>query len=160
MAFLLSMSPYPVSYSGHYYPKAGNTAPAGSPSYLVVHYRTGDVKIKNDADISARFYTPCAVWNRPPLAIPKISDQDKRVTVYPNPSTDRVGVMYLSAQKSKGDANMSIIDATGRLICETTLHLHNGQNVFQAALSNMPSGLYWLTITDGSGGHTARFIKK
>jgi Secretion system C-terminal sorting domain len=74
----------------------------------------------------------------------------------PNPTVDWVTIQF---EASYGDDTRLILtDALGRIVFETQLQLQNGQQ--QLNVSGLPSGIYFLRISDGNSFAVKKLIKE
>ncbi|MEP7277778.1 MAG: T9SS type A sorting domain-containing protein [Bacteroidota bacterium] len=58
-----------------------------------------------------------------------------------------------------GQAQVSIINAGGRVIRQTAVFLQQGNNNIPLIIENFPAGLYWIRIVSAHEEYTTRFIK-
>lgn len=77
------------------------------------------------------------------------TDDVNKMQLYPNPVTD---VLYLSGVAE--NANIRITDMTGRVLIKMDLKTKS------LPVSNLTEGIYTITVRDGSGTRTAKFVKK
>ena len=83
------------------------------------------------------------------------STKGQAATIYPNPVSD-----YLTVDLQGGEYQvMKIIDAEGRLISTHDL-LGADDEPFRLNLSDLPGGLYLMTLSTATSTSTIKFIKK
>lgn len=75
-------------------------------------------------------------------------------TLYPNPATNEINI----TSTLKGDAVVSIFDATGRLIMKTNVFLSN--QTLNQNISDLEKGMYTVEIRNADGVATSRFVKQ
>lgn len=76
------------------------------------------------------------------------------VSVYPNPSTEKISVRYLP---ENANAAYVITAITGNVVREGTL---NANAYTTIAVDDLPGGIYLLNVTDGSHVFTTKFIRQ
>lgn len=81
------------------------------------------------------------------------------VTLFPNPSS---GTVYLALKSQVKDELMyAIVNAQGQLMQQNSQVMGRGNNRLQLDLSDLPAGIYWMTVRLGSGdGQVSRRIVK
>ncbi len=77
--------------------------------------------------------------------------------VYPVPFSDKINVDFTS-QKSE-NVNISIMDASGRLVISKNLNSASGVNSTQVNTSQLPSGVYILNIQNSNGVVRKQVVK-
>ena len=90
-----------------------------------------------------------------------VSEMENELTIcsngailYPNPSSD--GNVNICADEFSGNVNINIFDTSGKLVLKKTMQPNEGYIV----LSELPSGLYYLKMTDTVGkSMTKRLLK-
>ncbi|MES2654203.1 MAG: T9SS type A sorting domain-containing protein [Bacteroidota bacterium] len=83
----------------------------------------------------------------------------KGFIIYPNPVTENV--LHLSAWSNQSDqCNMSLIDAHGSLVLESSYLLGKGTNELGMNIPILPSGLYYLKLSSSSGVFYQKFFKQ
>lgn len=81
--------------------------------------------------------------------------------IAPNPSTGSVVVSVSSGARSPVPAQLDIVDALGRTVCEQKLLISAGQiNYFPLNLENIPSGAYGARLSGVGVASTREFIKE
>lgn len=83
---------------------------------------------------------------------------DTRVTVYPNPAQQQVNVA-IQVQKNT-QADIQIIDATGRVVKSTHTALSNGDNTITFDIQNLANGVYQLKVSNDKGLYYSEKITK
>jgi hypothetical protein len=80
------------------------------------------------------------------------------VYVAPNPAQNELNI-YVNVA-SKQNANLSLIDVTGKVVLEMSINLNAGKNQNILSLSNINSGVYTLKITGDQQLFTQKIIKQ
>lgn len=79
--------------------------------------------------------------------------------VYPNPTPSHFRVTIKSLKSCQ--ASLSIVDQLGRAVVERILELRAGENSFQFEIgSNLPDGVYLISMVSASGNGSLRLIKQ
>ena len=74
---------------------------------------------------------------------------DSKLAIYPNPAKD---VLYISNLAS--DASAVVTDLTGKQLMSLS-HVQNSVSV-----AGLAQGVYFISIKDAEGVHTAKFVKE
>jgi endonuclease I len=80
------------------------------------------------------------------------------VYVAPNPAQNELNIYVNVAAKQ--NANLSLIDVTGKVVLELTMNLNAGKNQNTLSLSNISNGVYTLKITGDQQLFTQKIIKQ
>jgi hypothetical protein len=80
------------------------------------------------------------------------------VEIFPNPVTDLLQVQLPA--KQNGPANITITDATGKIVFTKPVQLRAGNNATSIPVRQLPNGVYQFTLVDNEGKHTKSFIKQ
>ncbi|MDF2435714.1 MAG: aminopeptidase [Bacteroidota bacterium] len=80
------------------------------------------------------------------------------VSVYPNPASDKLSLMF--DLKSKEDVRIDLFDISGRLALSKTFSMNTGKSTESLDLSGINSGVYQLQVLSDSFSHTQKLIKK
>jgi hypothetical protein len=80
------------------------------------------------------------------------------IYVAPNPASDEMSVFVNSITKQ--NANLSIIDVTGKIVLEMPIVINVGKNQTSISLSNLSKGIYTLKITGNQQLFTQNIIKQ
>ena len=75
--------------------------------------------------------------------------QVSTVKLFPVPTTGSLNVEYIAAQE--GDIQIQIVDASGRMMYAQKANVLKGTNTLNMDLFDLPGGLFYMTIRDGSG---------
>ena len=78
-----------------------------------------------------------------------------QLSLYPNPTK---GEFYILTDKSYGNTEIKIQDLTGKLIHSTVLNLNDQKATVD--ISNVPAGVYVVTIETPEGKTTKKLIKR
>jgi hypothetical protein len=76
------------------------------------------------------------------------------VSVYPNPSTEKISLRYLP---ENANAVYVITAITGNVVRQGTL---NATSYTTIAVDDLPGGIYLVNITDGNNVFTTKFIRQ
>jgi PKD repeat protein len=90
------------------------------------------------------------------LLVPQYGS-DKGLFIYPVPFNDKINVDYIS-QKSE-NINVSIMDASGRLIVSKKINSSSGVNSTEINTTQLPSGVYILNIQNSEGVTRKQIVK-
>jgi hypothetical protein len=85
-----------------------------------------------------------------------LSNIDEQVQVYPNPASDYVNIAIQT--ETAGEAEVSIIDMTGKVIGTRTYDMNTGASVLSFNTSNTPAGIYILQVILGNSIAQKRII--
>ncbi len=82
--------------------------------------------------------------------------QIETITLYPNPamSTFNLNINTLNT----ADANLQIMDITGRIVYNELLTLHKGHNIKQINVSNLSQGIYIVTLKNADINFNKKLI--
>lgn len=78
--------------------------------------------------------------------------------VYPNPATDQIQLHIQSGFTTT--AHIEIIDITGKSHYQENADIKSGENVFTLPTSDLPSGMYFISISTDKSKHCCRFNRK
>lgn len=79
--------------------------------------------------------------------------------VYPSPTSDQVTVQFNTTQEEP--VSLRITDLSGRLLLQQAVEASNGSNSLTLTVSNLPAGLYLVSLHHGTTASEAmRFIKQ
>lgn len=79
------------------------------------------------------------------------------ISLFPNPSVDRVTLMFSSTQLS--ELSISLINIEGKVIKTEPKIFVYGQNQYVFDLTNIPKGIYTIVLKNNYGIESKRFIK-
>ncbi len=88
--------------------------------------------------------------------IPLKDRQKTGIAVYPSPAKDDINIQFEMTQATT--IRMSSI--IGNILYETTTSSNTGLYSETLDISNLPKGLYFITIDDGVNPQTKRFVKQ
>ncbi len=122
------------------------TDPFGIPSFRVSVRTHANAQIEPIDSLQTKFdlVRDCTV-----LSVPETPNFEKRLSVYPNPSNDKLTI----ENKTKEAFNLSLIDNTGKYIYRKTL---NGKS--DVDVSKFNAGIYFLKITNLDGPLSKKII--
>lgn len=87
-----------------------------------------------------------------PVSTEDVLSQLSVVELYPNPAIDQATLRIESEISSASD--LSIIDATGKLVQKKQIGILKGENLFPLELTGMSDGLYLIRLTSSSFDQT------
>ena len=79
------------------------------------------------------------------------------VSIFPNPATETINITLNVDIAS--NSTMTIIDATGKMISNSTTELVKGNNSLDLDVNALTTGVYYLQLKDAKQSNTYRFIK-
>ncbi|MCC6725603.1 MAG: T9SS type A sorting domain-containing protein [Saprospiraceae bacterium] len=68
-----------------------------------------------------------------------------KYSIFPNPASEFVNVRIDWATDA-ADANILVMDATGKQVAVSPVNLNNGQNTQKIRVENLPMGTYWVYL--------------
>ena len=89
--------------------------------------------------------------------IGEYQNSDFMVTVSPNPAYTQVQVAY-TLPKASTSASLSLVNVLGEKVTEVWLENNHGSAVID--LSNLPAGLYFVSVTDTNGRRCVKKVVK
>lgn len=110
--------------------------------------------VSNSAKVEYYSEDNCPVVN--------ILDVDKAVlgmTVFPNPVQDVIN-LNINAQEQHTDATLMITNITGQVVDQRQVNLLSGANTFDINVSDMPTGVYIVSIESETHQSVTKFVKK
>jgi hypothetical protein len=79
--------------------------------------------------------------------------------LYPNPFTSNFELSFVSEEN--GNAQLAIVDMTGRIISENSHTIDQGSNTIMInGIKNIPAGIYFLRLESGNAVITSKLIKR
>jgi len=94
--------------------------------------------------------------------ITSVLDVDKAVlgmTVFPNPVKDVIN-LNINAQEQYSEAILMITNVTGQVVDQQRVNLLSGANTFDVNVSDMPSGVYMVSIESETHQSVTKFVKQ
>jgi len=88
----------------------------------------------------------------------KNSNAIVNIEVFPNPVSDLLQVQLPA--KQNGPANITITDATGKIVFTKPVQLSTGNNATSIPVRQLPNGVYQFTLENKEGKQTKTFIKQ
>jgi hypothetical protein len=81
------------------------------------------------------------------------------VSLYPNPSTDNINISFET--KNNETITINITDINGRVVLTERTDVQKGNNVVNANIANLNSGMYIINLSSDSGNnYRTKFVKK
>ncbi|MEE9439578.1 MAG: T9SS type A sorting domain-containing protein [Saprospiraceae bacterium] len=84
--------------------------------------------------------------------------RSNNLIVTPNPATNAVTMQSVATQK--GNASISIVDFTGKVMMEKAVELTLGANSIDVDISELPVGMYLFTLNYANGTEVQKIIKQ
>lgn len=91
-----------------------------------------------------------------------VLDVDKAVlgmTVFPNPAKDVIN-LNVNAQEQHTNATLMITNITGQVVEQQQVNLLSGANAFDINVSDMPTGVYMISIESETHQSVTKFVKQ
>jgi len=85
-----------------------------------------------------------------------VSPNDLSVSLSPNPASDVINVKVITS--IEGSANVQLINSQGVLVQDVRTGLAKGANDFSYDISELPTGVYFLKVTNSETQKIERFI--
>ena len=83
----------------------------------------------------------------------------EEITAYPNPFVSSISMSFTAAEP--GIVQISLVDLTGRKIREQSFsHAEGSNTLYMDDLENIPGGIYFVRIENGSAAISAKLIKQ
>ena len=124
---------------------------------------TGVIRIQvralstTDTNIVEQQDTMVIIVHKNPTGIGKITSDDKRVALYPNPATDYLQVY---ADKTLNPSQITVMNVAG--VQQAVKNIEKGKDVTNLNLNTLAAGLYMIRVTDNNGTliTTRKFAKR
>jgi hypothetical protein len=91
------------------------------------------------------------------LDVQEIAGSDLDVTIYPNPSTERLNIVIHNATASK--ASITIHDLNGKTIYSSVTEVSEHGAVMSPEIGHLPAGLYLVEVQNGKNRYTGKWTK-
>jgi hypothetical protein len=162
-----------LPYSAFYYHVEQETLPVAAGGNSLLEARlycppptgngTGVIRIQvraldvADTNIVMQQDTLVIIVHKNPTGIGKITSDDKRVALYPNPATDNIQVY---ADKTLNPAQITVMNVAG--VQQAVKNIEKGKDVTNLNLGSLAAGLYMIRVTDINGTliTTRKFAKR
>jgi len=89
----------------------------------------------------------------------EIGEGEMGVSVYPNPA-DKVATITVGATNSQSDYTIRVVDMMGRTVSVQSVNNSGGSFTQDLNISNLPSGVYVVTVENKETREVTRLIKK
>ncbi len=86
--------------------------------------------------------------------LPEGGREPAKIRVFPNPASETIHVQLPFVT---GTAVLEVRNSLGLLVYSA---IHRGQSILDLVTSDLPAGVYSLTVTDKKGNYTVRFLKR
>ncbi len=86
------------------------------------------------------------------------AEDETKLIVYPNPSRGDLTASFNLAEELANDAQLQIVDLTGRMIGQYNVQKIEGQQNLQIDLSSESPGVYFIRLTTGEKQYIQRFV--
>ena len=116
---------------------------------IVMHVRVEDLKEEEIEDLSKKTGENLDASNSLPLEDLQFS---------PNPTTGQFKIMFDT--ENTGDTEIKVFDQNGQMVLNQELKEFSGIYSNQFDISDQPSGVYFISITQNGMGRTARVVKQ
>ncbi len=139
------------SIDGNSYVKIGTVAASGNSSIAIDYSYIDNDAITQSAPI---IYYRLKVIDRDGnydysnVASITLADMAGRVTVFPNPATDKTNITV--GALTDGQVRWKIVDNAGRTVMASSVQVKKGRNNFQVNVEKLSAGIYHLTVS-GAG---------
>ena len=91
--------------------------------------------------------------------VAKLSNgEDAVVTIYPNPVSDVLSIDIQSERNTQ--AEIKLMDATGRTVKTISLHLMEGSNTTKIDMESLAKGIYVVQVSNGKGLQFSQTVRK
>ncbi len=162
-----------LPYSAFYFHVEQETLPVAAAGNSLLEARlycppptgngTGVIRIQvraldlADTNIVVQQDTLVIIVNKNPTGIGKITSDDKRVALYPNPASDNLQVY---ADKTLNPAQITVMNIAG--VQQSVKNIEKGKEVTNLSLNSLAAGLYMIRVTDNNGTliTTRKFAKR
>lgn len=113
-----------------------------------------DVMVNGCLKSSARLINPELAQEEE--LVEEVKEVLSTVSIYPNPTSNELNVNFEMNRSS--DVEIRVMDMTGKLVMINNLNSQEGQNKVQIATTELPLGMYFLTMIAENQIVTKRFI--
>lgn len=90
------------------------------------------------------------------ISSPEMPQLQSSVYIFPNPANDHATVEYELSQA--GNVDISVFDINGKLIVQEQFSKEGGTHQYQLNCSNIPRGMYVVSVRSGNTVKTSKFI--
>ncbi|MFA6058713.1 MAG: T9SS type A sorting domain-containing protein [Taibaiella sp.] len=91
-----------------------------------------------------------------PTAIASTESTIGNVTVYPNPTKDKINISY--SIKEDGNYTVQIVDLLGKVVSTQTVHAIQGNNRLTIDIPTLAAGTYSLNLSNGTQSAAQKFV--
>ena len=81
-----------------------------------------------------------------------------KLTVYPNPCTDKVNITF-NEHSYSGNATVRIWNNLNQQVINQSVVLNKGMNTLEADVHRLPAGMYYIEISYNGASHTSKLLK-
>ncbi len=153
----------------------GDIDGTGNPTRVIINGYPGKQEIiqffKSSTDLPTHAYdyprTPPSghktfepTGNRCASSVGVASDERQvtslKVQVIPNPSSGEVRVVWETAKRRGGEAEITVHDGVGATVLRASVR--TGENTFLWNTAGLPAGVYYITITIGEQQETQKVL--
>jgi len=147
----------PAAYGGINYVRITDVSTAGSFGGVVDAYDVDGLIALNQQSF------PCAPIDGSNQRVidesASIGEGEYGISLYPNPA-DKTATIEVSATNSNDDYTIRVIDITGRIISTESVNNGSGSFIHNLNISNLPAGIYIVTVDNNEMREVTRLIKK
>jgi hypothetical protein len=87
---------------------------------------------------------------------PEMPQLESSIYIFPNPANDQATIEYELSQP--GNVDISVFDINGKLVIQEQLSQASGSHQYQLNCSNIPRGMYVVSVRTGNTVKTSKFI--
>jgi hypothetical protein len=91
-----------------------------------------------------------------PTAITSTESIINNVTLYPNPTKDKINLSY--SIKESGNYSVQIVDLLGKVVSTQTIHALQGNNRLSIDIPTLAAGTYSLNLSNGTQSAAQKFV--
>lgn len=89
------------------------------------------------------------------VSVLELNFEENNLQIYPNPVNNRMNVSFTA---NSSNTNISIINVQGQIVREITNNTVKGENFVEINTTDLPAGIYNLSIVSGVEATTKRFV--
>ena len=81
-----------------------------------------------------------------------------KISIFPNPVQENLSIEFKSDRHNK--IQISLSDILGKIIFNQTYETHIGLNKINRNISNIPKGIYFVTVISGDFKRSMKIVKR
>ncbi|MCE3295487.1 MAG: hypothetical protein K0R65_1201 [Crocinitomicaceae bacterium] len=116
--------------------------------------------IDQDASMGTTYYVLTQVdmnGQRTDFAPVSVTNENAKIVVAPNPVSDAMNLKF--ASKSEGMANISLIDASGKVVSTYSYYAAKGVNELDINTANLNAGVYTVMVVTANDSKQVKIVK-